>query len=89
MAEHEGNFEVFFAEVNFEFKSQWSGILNEAHGYYGDWLGQSRKFETLLAWKEEFIPKLGEMAQDILELQNWVDAVEDDDGGGEADTGNS
>ena len=89
VAELEGKFELFSAEVNFEFKSQWSGILNEVHGYYGDWLGECRKLEALLAWKEDFIPKLDEMVQDILELQNWVDAVDDDDGGGEADTENS
>ena len=93
VAELEGNFERFSAEVNYDFRDQWSGILNEVHGYYGDWLGQYRKFEALLAWKEDFsalfIPRLGEMAQDVLALQNWVDTIDFDDGGCEADTENS
>ena len=38
VAELEGKFVLFSAEVIFEFKSQWSGILNEVHGYCGDWL---------------------------------------------------
>ena len=53
-AELEGNFERFSAEVKYDFQVQWSGILNEVHGCCGDWVGQYRKFEALLAWKEDF-----------------------------------
>ena len=58
VAELEGKFVLFSAEVIFESKSQWSGILNEVHGYCGDWLEEYRRFDALLAWKEDFIPKL-------------------------------
>ena len=77
VAELEGNFGRFSAEVKFDSRNLWSGIMNEVHGCYGDWVEQYRKFEALLAWKENFsalfIPRLDEMAQHVLELQNWVD----------------
>ena len=55
-------------------------------------LGQHQQFEALLAWKEDFfarfIPMLNEIAQEILELQNWADTVVVD-GGCESGTSNS
>ena len=97
VAELEGNFERFLADVQCDFQVQRSGILNKVHGCYGDWLGQCRKFEALLAWKEDFfvrfMPKLDKfqtnVRAEILELQNRVDTFEVDDSGGEADTENS
>ena len=83
--------------MQYDFEFQWSGILNKVHGCYGDWLGQCRKFEALLAWKDDFfvrfMPKLDKFQTDvraeILELQNWVGTFEVDDSGGEADTENT
>ena len=77
--------------MDFDLRSQRSRIMNAVHGFYGDWLGQIRKFEALLAWKEDFfvcfMPKLDKFQTDvraeILELQNWVDTFEVDDCGEE------
>ena len=92
VAELGGDFERFTAEVGHDLRTMTSWIMNEVRGPYGGSLGQYRHFEALLDWKEDFfalfIPSLDEMAQDILELQNWADTIEAD-GGSEADTGNN
>ena len=41
VAELEGNFERFMVQVDFDLRNQRSGIMNEVHGSYGDWLANS------------------------------------------------
>ena len=91
VAELQDNFERFMVQVDFDLRSQRSGIMNTVRGSYGDWLGQIGKFEALLAWKEDFfvrfMPLLDKFQTDvraeILELQNRVDTFEVDDSGEE------
>ena len=51
VAELEGNFERFMVKVVSDLRNQWSGIMNEVHVFYGNWLEQYREFQDLLVWK--------------------------------------